>query len=226
MGKYLKIIKSECVNGYHNNKQTNLINSCKFRAQAGPTVYCLSNEEKSFTRALFVPEIENTSANAPYIDDITQFTWETGITNGYACVYITFQAINEKLKGNISPEVVLCIETDTSVSRPNSLGVFNTSSNLKTENEGKTYLKMNDVEIGKTYMLYIGSLPNKGVWRKMKKNLRHGKGTNNEETYEIRLNIRPTMRLASGRNIEYKKITNLPEYRFIKYQHKYQWYSA
>jgi hypothetical protein len=220
MGKFLKIIKDECVNGTHNDKQTQLINRCKFSTANGPTVYCLSSPDNRINRAIYSTHEEGE------FDEVTSFTWRIGTdSNNKVCVYITFQTIADYLSND---QVVLCLETDTTTGKKNqrknirhknkSMSVFMEEDDMESkpipEMENITYINMSNIDINTEYCLYIGKLP-RNYLRRMEHFLMRV-GDHTIDTWEVEINVRPSFRKIHGDVVLLKSTLCLPEYRKLK----------
>lgn len=216
MGKFLKIIKDECVNGTHNDKQTQLINRCKFSTANGPTVYCLSSPDNSINRAIYSTHEEGE------FDEVTSFTWRIGTdSNNKVCVYITFQAIADYLSND---QVVLCLETDTTTGKKDkrknirhknkSISVFGVDSKTNPEMENITYINMSNIDVNTEYCLYIGK-PSHTYLRRMEHFLNYV-GDHTVDTWEVKINIRPSFRKFNSDVILPKSMLCLPEYRKLE----------
>jgi hypothetical protein len=184
-------------------------NSLKDTPKCGNTVYSHKDE------LLFIGD-KYVLKNQSNIDRETDFVWRTGFNDGHPCVFITFNAINERINNETH---IICLETNTHVNGNQSINVFEKlgfglgvegETKLIEKNNGITYLKMNEIEIGREYCLYIcGKLSNPcSVWKTYEAHNLH-RDTSND--WKITLNVRPNFR---GSNFTYK---NLPDYKTIEY---------
>lgn len=184
-------------------------NSLKDTPKCGNTVYSCKDE------LLFIGDKYCNLLNGP-IDRITDFTWRLGFKDGHPCVFITFNAINERINNDNN---IICLETNTHVKGNQSINVFERvghgigvegETKPIDENNGITYFKMSEIEIGREYCLYIcGKSSNPcSVWKTYEAHNLH-RDTSND--WKITLNVRPNFR---GSNFTYK---NLPDYKTIEY---------
>lgn len=203
MGKYLKLIESSSIL----EDQNGIIDSYKDRPLSCPTVFCFKNPETDFLKPSFV--------NRRTQDIETDFTWKFGYKDGHPGIYFTFYAKNEACKNHI-----FCLETNSSTCKINkTINVFTndgSNSGFSIINEDYKYLTwwpMSEIMLNKEYFIYIiGN--KKGPWHWVK---RRPKFMNSElpSDWEIRINIRPTIRSDNVNVYSYYKA--LPKYKKITY---------
>lgn len=134
-------------------------------------------------------------------DDITDYSFYFGYNNDSPCIYITFSAINRDAMAN---NEILCLEVENYFTKPygrwQCIKVFGKNNFgqglLMNESMGKTWYYMQDIQVGVEYCIYIiagdWALSN-GITR-----YKHIRLNGYPEDWEMRLNIRPTIRRRDG----------------------------
>jgi hypothetical protein len=213
MGKFLKKIESSAITGVYNETQLSVINHYKDQPKNGPTIFSFENPETHVTRSAFV----DNSGETEY-DDVTEFNWEFGYNeDGYPGIYIIFNNLHDDIKNN---DYIVCLETNSNTNGKNqTINVFeeyNASSHIYHSMKNMTWFNLSDIKLKTRYFIYLSA--------RSIRHMRHWFSRRNKDRgiihddWEIRINVRPTIRLISDPFIpSYTNYKSLSEYRKINY---------
>lgn len=172
------------------------------------------SNERELVRYVSVDYKTNNFSHAEFdsaIDDITEYTSRFGYNNGYVCMFVTFTNIHPILKIN-GESYLLCIEVENFVKstygKCQAINVFERSMDAHSPNQSLkniTWISFADIEVNVEYCIYL--VASEYVWRhkmyRWRRTAKDGNGQrvpNFPSNWEMRLNVRPSIRNVGGRH--------------------------
>ena len=236
--KYLKYCEDTGL-GVDYNYDRDVIGIIEGQPKQGPTVICFKNPNTGVTRTVYTGKNIYKENESPI-----QYTWRYEESyNGHPAIIVNFSRIDSKYVNNI-----VCLESNNmcrggyimgtinkynikgennnralNVVIPNNIG---TSHGLNIETERITWYKLGDLNLNTDYPIYI-TVPSRYIYA-VSRMCRNDIIPND---WEVRINVRPTIRGNLGYNMPnisyinsatFRHTNRIPakDYIFVKFPYK------
>ena len=211
------------------NFSANAIRSMEAKIYSGDAVAATETVSKDGTVVSFVSKDYKDkhwamSPSSLTADDTTEYTCRFGYNEGHPCMFITFKQIASEIHYN---GFILCLETEHFNASPYGrfccINVFEKKSqiHLNMSNQNITWMYMSDIQTDVEYCIYI--VASEWGWHHNMfrfKTTRKRNQMNFPEEWEVRLNVRPTIRCYEdfhwGQHYAYFQKA-LQDFTYVKY---------
>ena len=235
--KYLKYCENANIGVADVNFETRFIGKIEGQPKQGPTVICFKNPTTEETRIAYTGKNIFSEAESPI-----QYTWRYEYYNGHPAIIVNFSRIDSRYGKNI-----VCLESNNmargsgnvAFTMPpnkynlhgknnnralNVLGDYGSYAGLISKTKSITWYKLGDLQLNTDYPIYI-TVPTHYITNAE----RMGIDYNIRDDWEVRINVRPTIR---GSDIQdypeistcylFRHTPNIPakEYMAVKFPYK------
>ena len=232
--KYLKYCEDTDL-GVDYNYDHSTIGIIEGQPKQGPTVICFKNPDTGVTRTVYTGKNIYKEDESPI-----QYTWRYEESyNGHPAIIVNFSRIDSKYVNNI-----VCLESNNmcrggyvmgTINKYNIKGennnralnvllfYTNVGHKLNTDTEGITWYRLGDLSLNTDYPIYI--TVTERYCCNARRIARCSPGANIPNDWEVRINIRPTIRGTLGYNMPninaatFRHTNRIPakDYIFVKF---------
>ena len=240
--KYLKYLENTDAIGGDVFEKQYFIGKIEGQPKQGPTVICFKNPNTGVTCTVYTGKNIYKEDESPI-----QYTWRYEESyNGHPAIIVNFSRIDSGYKDNI-----VCLESNNMAKGSGNSASYAISSNkynikgknnnralnvlsrsnsykgeLNIETKGITWYRLGDLSLNTDYPIYI-TVTERYCWN-ARRIARRSTDANIPNDWEVRINIRPTIRGTLGRDMPNINATTLrhtnhipaKEYMSVKFPYK------
>ena len=200
--KYLKYCESEIIGSGDVYVEPRFIGKIEGQPKHGPTVICFKNPTTEGTRVIYTGKNIFSEDESPI-----QYTWRYEYYNGHPAIIVNFSRIDSRYGKNI-----VCLESNNMargngnaafIMPPNKYNLHGKNNNrtlnalrdrggyaeLISKNKTITWYRLGDLQLNTDYPIYI-TVPTRYIFNAQ----RMYDTINIRDDWEVRINIRPTIR--------------------------------
>ena len=197
--KYLKYCEHPTIGSSNVNYEAHVIGKIEGQPKQGPTVICFKNPNTEETRVVYTGKNIFSEDESPI-----QYTWRYEYYNGHPAIIVNFSRIDPGYKENI-----VCLESNNMARGGTELfsigynKIKNKNNNralnvlrdrggyveLIPKNKTITWYRLGDLQLNTDYPIYI-TVPDRYITKALKMGINY----NVRDDWEVRINLRPTIR--------------------------------
>lgn len=207
--KYLKYCEDTGL-GVDYNYDHSTIGIIEGQPKQGPTVICFKNPDTGVTRTVYTGKNIFKEDESPI-----QYTWRYEESyNGHPAIIVNFSRIDSKYVNNI-----VCLESNNMCKGGDVMGTINKydikgennnralnvlsynnsyKGELNIETKNVTWYRLGDLRLNTNYPIFI-TVPGRYIWKAHRMSGKEYEYISND--WEVRINVRPTIRGNLGYNM-------------------------